>query len=209
VIVSKREKYIAIGVATVIGLWIVDAVAIEPYRAALSDIQEQHDTAAKTLSDDASLLLRRGRLEKIWTVMLAHGFKTQEAEADSQLQHAILNWSQLAGVVPQTLKSDQPRKEGSFQVIGYRVSATGSMLQISRLLWALETATIPIRVSDIRITPEKEGTDQLSVQLGVSTLCIPGGAAPYAPSTAPSPASTTRPRVTLNADGQPDADGGI
>jgi hypothetical protein len=195
---SKREKFIAIGTAVAIGLFVLDSFIIEPYSAALADIQQKTDAAAKQFTDDTSLLARRVRLQKIWSDMLSHGFKTDESAADSQLQHAILDWSQLAGVVPQNLKSDQSRKEGSFLVIGYRVTANGSMRSISRLLWALETATIPIRVSDVRVTPEREGTDQLSVQLGVSTLCIPGGSAPYAPAATPAPA--TRPQAASDAD---------
>lgn len=198
-LVSKREKYIAIGMVSAIALLVLNSFIIEPYTAALADISDKHDAAVQQLSDDANLFSRRVRLQKIWADMESHGLKTQESAADSQLQHAILDWAQQAGVNPQNLKSDQPLKEGTFQAIGYRVTATGTMVSISRLLWALETATMPIRVSDVRVTPEREGTDDLSVQLGVSTLCVPGSDIQAAP---PAPNSATRPQA--NAD-----DGGI
>ena len=74
---------------------------------------------------------------------------------------------------------------------GYRVTATGTMRSLSQFLWDLETATIPIRVTDARMTPQREGTDDLSLQVGVSTLCAPADAA-VAP-------AATRPQAT-NAD---------
>jgi Type II secretion system (T2SS), protein M subtype b len=197
VLVSKREKYIAIGTISAIVLLLADTLVIEPYWDGLKDIGDKRGIASQQLADDGNLLYRQAHLQTIWSAMKTHGLKTVESQADSQLQHAIYDWSQQAGVTPQTLKSDQPRKEGDFQVIGYRVTASGSMLQISRLIWALETATIPIRVSDIRVTPEREGTDQLSVQLGVSTLCAPASQVTPAPGPA-TPAAATKPMADMD-----------
>jgi hypothetical protein len=47
------------------------------------------------------------------------------------------------------------------------------MRSIARLTWALETAQIPVRVNEMTITPRKEGTDDLQIQLSVSTLSTP------------------------------------
>ncbi len=38
-------------------------------------------------------------------------------------------------------------------------------------MWDIETATVPIRLTDVQVAPRKEGTDDLSIQFGVSTLC--------------------------------------
>ena len=42
-----------------------------------------------------------------------------------------------------------------------------------KLLWSLETATIPVRVNDMQVTPRREGTDDLTIRLSVSALCMP------------------------------------
>ena len=47
-----------------------------------------------------------------------------------------------------------------------------TMLSIANLLWSMETATIPVRVNDLQILPRKEGTNDLTLQLTVSTLCL-------------------------------------
>jgi hypothetical protein len=164
-----------------VGLLVVYEFILQPYSDALADIAQKHDAAAQELQDDSTLFSRQKVLKVVWTDMQTHGLKTDESRADSQLQHAILDWEQVAGVNQQTLKQDQPRKEGDFTVIGYRLTADGSMRGIARFLWALEKATIPIRVTDVRITPEREGgTDQLLLTIGVSTVCAPteGGETP-------------------------------
>lgn len=172
-VVSKREKYIAIGVGVALALFVLDSYVIEPYWDQLSDIDQRTSQATQQLNDASTLFARQRALQKIWTEMQSNGLKSDEAQADSQLQHALLDWAQQAGVDPPALRNDPPRKEGLFTVIGYHVTATGSMRSVSRLLWALETATIPIRVSEAQITPQPEGTDHLKVLLGVSTLCAP------------------------------------
>ncbi len=189
-IVSPREKKIAIATSVIVGLMIVYYVVVGPYMDNLALIETNTAAAIKKKSDNDLLFRRESALKKVWISMQGHGLKTNESQADSQLQHAILDWEQLAGVNQQSLKQDQPRKEGDFQVIGYRVTATGSMVNIVRFVWALETAAIPVRVTDLRVTPEKEGTDNLSVQVGVSTLSAPAEA-PATPSSAPSTAQSS------------------
>jgi Type II secretion system (T2SS), protein M subtype b len=172
-VASKRERFIAVATGVAIALFVLDSYVVEPYFDALSAASDARDHAIQKLDDANMLFARQRKLRTIWTEMQANGLRTDEAQADSQLQHALLDWAQQAGVEPPALKDDPPRKEGMFLVIGYHISASGSMRSVSRLLWALETATIPIRVSEVQITPQPEGTDHLKVLLGVSTLCAP------------------------------------
>jgi hypothetical protein len=44
------------------------------------------------------------------------------------------------------------------------------MRQIARLIWSIETAQIPMRLSDLHIQATREGTDQLNVKMLVSAL---------------------------------------
>ena len=63
---------------------------------------------------------------------------------------------------------------GKFEIIGYHCQATGTMRQLSRFFLGLETAPIPLRVNDVQITPQsKEGLDDVSVQMSISTICMP------------------------------------
>ncbi len=58
-------------------------------------------------------------------------------------------------------------------MISIDLTADGSMRAISRLLWSLETAKIPLRLSEVRIKPHKDDSDDLSVSVNVSALCKP------------------------------------
>jgi len=47
------------------------------------------------------------------------------------------------------------------------------MAAISRFMWRLQTSKVPIRVTDLSITTRRDGIDDLSLDLGISTLYLP------------------------------------
>jgi hypothetical protein len=174
VTLTKREKYIALGVGIAVSLWVLDSVLITPYLSERQTLATQLNDANQKLSDATVLFARRQRLQNIWADMQKGGLKSDPSEADSQAQHAVLDWFDRSGVYLALLKSDpHVSVEGKFQVIKYHIQGEGQLWQISQLLWAMETATIPVRVDDLTIKPRgREGTNPLSVELGISTLSI-------------------------------------
>jgi hypothetical protein len=101
------------------------------------------------------------------------GLKVDPSQAESQALHAVLDWAGAADLNLASLKPERTSQEGKFQVISFSVTGNGSTPAIARLLWAMETATIPVRVNDMQITPRREGTDDLSVRFSISALCLP------------------------------------
>jgi hypothetical protein len=172
VTLSKREKYIALGVGIAVSLWLLDSVLLSPYLSGRETLVTQRDAASQKLKDADVLFARRKRLQSIWAEMQKGGLKSDPSEADTQAQHAVLDWFDRSGVYLAALKSDpHVSQEGKFQVIKYHIQGEGRMRQIAQLLWAVETATIPVRVDDLSIKPRgREGTDELTVELGISTL---------------------------------------
>ena len=69
-----------------------------------------------------------------------------------------------------SVKAEAGEKEKGYQKITFRATANGGMLAISRFLYRIETAGIPVRVSDIAITSHKEGTDDLEARMAITTI---------------------------------------
>jgi hypothetical protein len=172
VTLSKREKYIAIGAGTLVGLWALYAVVGSAYLEPRTDLIAQQAAAKKRLADVDVLFYRQHSLEKIWNDMQQGGLKSDASAADSQAQHAMLYWFNASGVYLSALKSDPHiAQEGKFQVVKYHIQGEGHMRQVAQLLWDMETATIPVRVDELTVKPRgQEGTDDLTIEMGVSTL---------------------------------------
>lgn len=168
---TKRERNIAIGVGAALGLLLLDQVVITPYTDRLTAIDQQTQVAGAKVTDAATTFSRQRRMQKVWKEMQAGGLKSDESQAESQALHAVLDWTQNAGVNLAALKPERTQTQGQFQIISFHITGTGNTPEIARLLWGMETATIPVRVNDMQITPIKEGSDNLTIQLSVSTLC--------------------------------------
>jgi hypothetical protein len=173
VVISKRERYIAIGAVAAAVLLGLDSYVLTPYFDQRSAIASEREQTIRRLSEADSLFGRQRRLQGIWTDIQRGGLKGNPSQAESQALQAVLDWAKASGVELAALKPERTTQEGKFQVISFSVTGTGSMAAVSRLLWSLESATIPVRVNDMQITPRKEATDDLSVRLSVSTLCMP------------------------------------
>lgn len=175
---SKREKYIGIGVGAAVALWVLDALLLSPYVTQRSTLITQQQTATQKIADAKRLFDRRDRLQPIWSDLQKGGLQSDASMADSQAQHAVLDWFNGSGVYLAALKSDPHiSQEGKFQVIKYHIQGEGHMRQVALLLWAVETASIPVRIDELTVKPRgREGTDELTLELGLSTLSITPGA---------------------------------
>jgi vacuolar-type H+-ATPase catalytic subunit A/Vma1 len=180
VVLSKREKYIAIGVGAAVLLLGIDVFAISPYRDQLNAIKQQNADTGKAIDANIALLRKQKDLKPVWQDILNSGLESDFSNAQSQAQQALQNWAAQSGVALDALSSDrEPTQTGVFQAIDFtlefHVGGQNAMREIARMLWSLESAQIPVRVNDMKVASVKEGTDQLDVKLLVSTLYMPQG----------------------------------
>ena len=179
-VASRRERVIGLVTAGVLALLALDRLVLTP----LTDRREQ--LAAELVAAEAErqradqVILNGKRANKRWDTMLAGGLKDGVPEAESQALHALGDWANDAGITLTSLKPQRVERREQFDIVTVRATANGSLRSIGQFLWRLQTADIPMRITDMQVSSRKEGTDDLSLQLGVSTLAL----APEAP-TAP------------------------
>jgi hypothetical protein len=175
IILSKREQRIAVISAVGLVLLAIYYMVLSPY------LDERDENASRLMalnqnfSDASTVFDRELKLRKVWNEM-QKGLNVDASTAESQAQQAVIDFADASGM---TLTGLRPGKtspgEDNFVVISFTVTGTGAMPDIARMLWALESSSIPVRVSDIQLKPRKEGTDDLLAQFTLSALCLPPG----------------------------------
>jgi hypothetical protein len=175
---NKREKYIAIVLCAVVGIWLLDVLVISPFFEDLHALEDQRESAQKDWDNGNQLLLDRRIKAPLWQALVKGGVELDESHAQGQARQALDEWSRNAGITLDSTTPERTLQEGPFQVVNFNidfsVQGRGSMFSMAHLLWALETAPIPLRVNSIKITSPKEGSDALAVkQLSVSALYMP------------------------------------
>ena len=187
-VLSKRERYIALTTALVLAMLLLDRVVLTPLHKRRVVLEEQTQTALSRMEYAGALMDRRKQLAPRWREMVEGGLKSSSAEAESQVLHAVRDWSQEARLSLSSLRPERTeRKEEGLEEITFRASGTGSMSAVAGFLWRLESSALPVRVSELQLGTRKEGTDDLSLQLRISALCM----ADEAPSPAYATANST------------------
>jgi Tfp pilus assembly protein PilO len=188
-ILSKRERLIILVTAIVLALLALDRYAITPlldYRAA---IETQKQRAATEMQRATALMAHKRRIDPKWRETMAAGLKRDPAEAESQILHAVRDWSAETGLKLASLKPERLPGKKSLQEISFQAVGTGSMDAVARFLWRIETAEVPIRVKELQLGARKEGTDDLTLQLRLSTLYLPARRPASTEAQAPAPSA--------------------
>lgn len=169
-ILSKRERLIITVTLIVLALLGLDFYVVTPLLDRLAAIETQKQVLLDKMERGTALLANKRRIGPKWQEMTASGLKRGPAEAESQILHAVQNWSREAGLKLSSLKPERLPEKKNLQEISFQAGGTGSMSAVSRFLWCIETAKVPIRVKDLQLGARKEGTDDLTLQLRLSTL---------------------------------------
>jgi hypothetical protein len=170
---NERERKIALVVAAALVAMLLYYFVYEPYSESRADVLDKISSTQDSLDHAHSVFSRQRRLSKVWAELQAGGLNVDPARADHQTLAALDRWSQSTGFTLVTYKPDRTSQEGTFDVVSVSASGTGSMPRVARMVADIETAGIPIRINDLTISPQKEGTDDLQVRFGLSALCQP------------------------------------
>jgi hypothetical protein len=170
---TKRERYIGIVTLAVVGILVLDRIIVTPLMDQKTDLDAKLVSARDDLSSANRLFATSRRLDREWRTAAGHSLKNNESEAESQILNSIGEWVQYSGISMSATKRERTEKDKEFVKISYRATATGSMRQVGEFLWKIQTATIPVRITDISINSRKDGTDDLAVQMGIATVYLP------------------------------------
>ena len=171
-ILSQREKYIGIGAIAVVVLLGLDRYALTPLMTARQEVNAKVREATAEHERADRLFKTAKRLGPRWNQMVAGGLQSDVSEAESQALHSLRDWASEARVNLSSLKPERVDKLKKYHSINFRATGTGTMDSISKLLYRIQTSRVPMRVTDLQITSRREGTDDLSLQLGVSTIFL-------------------------------------
>jgi hypothetical protein len=188
-ILSSRERFTIVGTAVVVPLLIVVSYVVPPLLDYRDAIAAQKQSLVTQMERAQGLLARKRQVAPKWKEMTAAGLKHDPGEAEGQVLRSVRDWSEESGLKVISLKPERLPDKKILREISFQAIGTGSMNAVARFLWKLENAKVPIRVKELQLGSRKEGTDDLTLQLRLSTLYespeppAPGAAGASAPVT--------------------------
>jgi len=170
VVLSKRERYVAIITIMVVAILVGDRYIVTPFLDRSAKMEAERQSLLGEMEQATSLFKRRKLMEQKWQEMVSGGLESDASKAESQVLHAVRNWSQECGLVLSSVKPERVVGEGNLQEIAFMVAGTGTMSSVGQFLWRVETASLPLKIKEIQLGSRKEGADDLSLQLRLSAL---------------------------------------
>ena len=169
-ILSKRERYIAIAATTSVALLALNYYVLTPLLEHRSQLQAEIQQELEAQTRANKLVRSQHTMSQRWAEMEKAGLKKDGSAAETQVLHAVRDWAASARLNLVSVKPEKTEPEKAFQRITVRVSATGTLETIGQFIWRIQTAPTPVKISDVQISSRKEGVDDLNVQLGISTI---------------------------------------
>lgn len=172
-VLSKRERYIVIGTALVVFVLVLDTFALSPLMEARDATTKEKNDLTVEMARGRATLKQASDLAPRWLEINKSGLKDDPGDAESQVLHSMRDWMEKSRVEIALLKPERLTDKTQLPQVVIQASGNGTMDSIARLLWRIQTATIPIRITELQISARKEGADDLSVQLRLTTVYSP------------------------------------
>jgi hypothetical protein len=173
VTLSKREKVIAGVAALFIAGPILNSIVIEPLQSRNASLNSDIAAAQNELERTSRLFDTSKSARREWASMAGTALYPDRPRAESQILNHVREWAQEAGISLNSQKPERDEKEKEFQRITFRVTASGTMSQVGRFLHRIQTATIPVRITDLQLSSHRDGQDGLSLSVALATIYMP------------------------------------
>lgn len=184
---SRRERLIAIAAIGALLLLVFDHYVLTPVMDSYEQLQLDATSLAGQTEDAMRLFQRSKRTSRLWGAMNEKGLKDEPGQAEGEVLHALRDWAAQAGVTLSSVKPERIEGGGELRQIDFRAAGTGTMRAVSRLLWLMQSAELPLRIQDLQLGSRTEGRDDLSLQVHFSTLYAPSDKRPASAAAAPAP----------------------
>lgn len=168
---STRERNIAILAGSVLALLALDYMVVEPFLKSRSDMAIKHQLLETQLSEANQTVLASQAARRRWALYKSSGnLLSSASDTENNLLNAIRRWSQASGLVLVSLRPDRSTNEQGLQEISFQANAQGNLQTVSRFVYEVETAEMPVRIRELQLATRTENKDDLTMQMRISTL---------------------------------------
>lgn len=169
---SKRERYIAAAAVAALVVLAGDHYVLTPLLDSRARLGADKLALAADIERDANLLAREKVMASRWNEMVTGGLSEAPADAESRTLRALRNWAQDSGVVVASVRPERVTQGGDLHEESFQATGSGPMKAVVQFLWQVEHSPLPLRVKELQLGLRKEGVDDMSLQIRLSTVYV-------------------------------------
>ena len=169
-VLSPRERSIALATLVVAVLLVADRFVATPALARFDEIKRQKAALAMEVQAMEDLLARRDAMQLRWRTMLDAGLAADPSAAESSVFHALEKWSSESGVRLPSVTPQRSTTDKGLQEIAFTVAGKGDVQAVGQLLWLIEQAAMPVKINSLQLGSTNASGQELSLTLKLSVL---------------------------------------
>jgi hypothetical protein len=182
-VLTKRERYVGIATVAVLSILVLDRFILQPAKDRIDKLDADIARAQQDHLNAQQLFNSSRRANRDWKTIAGDAMTRDTGDPESRVLNSVREWAQEEGMRLPSVIPQPAQVEKGFNKIVFRATGSGNLSQVGRFLYRVQTASMPLRITDLQIT-SKDGTDELSVNFGIATISPvpeanrPAGAAP-------------------------------
>lgn len=174
-VAKGREKMLVIVALIAVGALAGDRLVVTPM-VNLWKRQAADMTHYRQSLDKGTLLLeRRAAIEERWQDMGARSLPANSAEAEKNLLDAVGEWASSSRLAVNSIRPRWIIDETLDNRLELRVSASGDIAAVTRFLYGVESAALPVRLEEVEIRARDDQGRELTLDARFTGLVLRGG----------------------------------
>ena len=168
---AQRRRWLSIAAVAIVGLYFADRLLFTPLTSMWTARSEQIAELRKSVEAARTLIDRSEALEHRWEQMIEASLPADEGEAESLVLGSVSTWAAEAGVQVTALR---PRwtDETGVRTLECRATGFGTMRQLARFLYAIETSPLALKVEETTLAAADDTGSRLSIDVRFTGLVL-------------------------------------
>ena len=153
----------------VLSILVLDQFVISGAMTRMDELDAKIAQAQQEHLNAQQLFTSSRRANRDWKTIAGDAMTRDTGDPESRVLNSVREWAQDEGMRLPSVIPQPAQIEKGFNKIVFRATGSGNLSQVGRFLYRVQTASMPLRITDLQIT-SKDGTDELSVNFGIATI---------------------------------------
>jgi hypothetical protein len=168
---ARRQRLLLVAAVSVIGLLLLDRVALTPLLAHWRGAGLEIATLRRNLATGAGAVQNAAHTRQRWEEVQAATLPAEVGQAGQIVLSSLNQWGRDSGVAIGSITPQWKRgADNRYSTLECRVDAAGSLGALARFLQAIECSTLALRVDSVELGTRDDRGQNMSATFVVSGL---------------------------------------
>ena len=170
--IKYQKKFLSLAAAVCVGVFLADKIVLSPLIGIWRARSEQITIIQRQVQQGEQLIEREHTLRTRWKEMEDRSLPRDPSVTESDVLRSVDQWAQESRVSFTSIKPQWSQSEDGVSLFECRTEATGRIDQIVKFLYLLETAELPLKIEQLKISAGNDSDDRLAVSARFSGLVL-------------------------------------